>query len=103
MRPKAEKHADRSLDHGFERRMRSSIGGRRIATTDNGYLGLVDEGVRRGDQLCIFLGGRMPVILRQIGDYYHYICECYVHGLMFGAAVERFEAGDYQLKKFVMR
>jgi hypothetical protein len=100
--PKASEHADRSLDHGFERRMRSSVGGRRLATTEKGYLGLVDEGVCQGDQSCIFLGGRMPVILRPMGDCYHFIGECYFHGLMFGKAVEEFEAGGYQPKKFVM-
>jgi hypothetical protein len=63
MRPKVTQHADRSLDHGFERRMRSLIGARRLATTEKGHLGLVDEGVCRDDQLRIFLRGRMPIIL----------------------------------------
>lgn len=45
----------------------------------------------------------MPVILRAIGGYYHFIGECYVHGLMVGKGLEESEAGGSQPKGFVLR
>ena len=90
---------DGSLDYGFERRLRSTISCRRITTTEKGCFGLDDNGVRQGDQVCMFFGGRMPVILRTDGEHYHFIGECYVHGLMFGKAMEIFELRAYKSKK----
>lgn len=68
MRPKLASHTDRSLNHGFERRIRNLVGGERLVTTEKYYLGLVDDGLRQRDQLCIFLGSRMPTILRLMVD-----------------------------------
>lgn len=93
---------DGSLEYGFERRLRSTIGCRRITTTKKGHFGLVDNDVRQGDQVCVFFGGRMPVILRPDGEHYHFIGECYIHGLMFGKAMEIFESRAYKSKKFVL-
>ncbi|KAJ2994691.1 hypothetical protein NUW58_g1482 [Xylaria curta] len=72
----------------FERRFKSTVGGRRLFTTKRGYLGLADKSVQRGDRLYVFMGGRMPIILRTIKDGLRFICECYTHGIMFGEAVE---------------
>jgi len=56
--------------------------------------------------LCIFSwgggGGRMPVILRQQEgpgtDHYHFLGECYVHGLMFGEGLELLRSRGSDLK-----
>ncbi|TRX95899.1 hypothetical protein FHL15_003041 [Xylaria flabelliformis] len=83
-----EEDLDRDLDYQFDRSFRSSVGGRRIFTTKHGYLGLADNSIQKGDRLYVFLGGRMPVILRALGDGFRFICECYTHGIMFGEAIE---------------
>ncbi|RYC64535.1 hypothetical protein CHU98_g1687 [Xylaria longipes] len=79
---------DNDLGYQFYRRFKSSVGGRRIFTTKSGYLGLADKSVQRGDRLYVFLGGRMPVVLRAVKDGFRFICECYTHGIMFGEAIE---------------
>ncbi|KAI0189593.1 heterokaryon incompatibility protein-domain-containing protein, partial [Xylaria flabelliformis] len=75
-----------NLDYQFDRRFKSSVGGRRIFTTKRGYLGLANASVQRGDRLYVFLGGRMPVVLRAVEDGFRFVCECYTHGIMFGEA-----------------
>jgi hypothetical protein len=94
--------ADGSLDHGFERRMRSTVSGRRLTSTEKGYLGIVDNGVRLGDHVGILFGGRMPMILRHAEESYHFIGECYMHGLMFGEALANLRNGAYKPTKFVL-
>ena len=94
--------ADESQYPGFERRMRSSVTGRRLITTKRGYLGLVNDGTRPGDQVCIFLGCRMPVMLRPMGEHFLFLGECYIHGLMFGEAMEALQAGEHSLRDFVL-
>jgi hypothetical protein len=79
---------DASIVHGFERRFQSSLVGRKIISTKRGYIGLATEAVAAGDVVCILLGGRMPVILRPNGGNYQFLCEAYVHGLMFGEVLK---------------
>ena len=55
--------------------MRISVGRRRIATAERGRLCLVDEDVCQGDMIYVFFGGRMPIILRLLEDYYHFIAD----------------------------
>jgi hypothetical protein len=74
--------------------------GRRMVTTDKGYVGMALELSRRGDLVCLLFGCRMPVVLRPEGDYFRFMGECYVHGLMFGEGMEAFEKGEYELEKF---
>lgn len=91
----------------FERRLQSTINGRRLVVSENGYLGIANESVRRGDHICIFLGGRMPVVLRPLqgDDAYRFVGECYVHGLMDGLAWDALNEKYLQagsLRRFVL-
>lgn len=74
--------------------------GRRMVTTQKGYVGMALELSRRGDLVCLLFGCRMPVILRPEGDYFRFMGECYIHGLMFGEGMEAFERDEYELEKF---
>jgi hypothetical protein len=87
----------KEADHEFERRLRSTISGRRLITTANGYLGIAYDSVRRGDKICIALGGRMPLILRPIEDTFQLVGECYIHGLMFGEALKAEDSSPEEL------
>ncbi|KAI1739040.1 heterokaryon incompatibility protein-domain-containing protein [Xylaria scruposa] len=82
-----EEYLNHDLDYQFDRRFKSSLGGRRIFTTKRGYLGLANDSIQPGDQLYVFLGGRMPAVLRPIENGFRFICECYTHGIMFGEAI----------------
>jgi hypothetical protein len=74
--------------------------GRRMVTTQKGYVGMTLELSRRGDLVCLLFGCRMPVVLRPEGDYFRFMGECYVHGLMFGEGVKALERGEYEVEKF---
>lgn len=91
-----------SEDHGFGRRLRSTVGGRRFIITKEGYLGIAHNSVQQGDLLCIFMGGRMPVVLRPVGETYLFICESYVHGLMLGTAIDIASRSGLYLKEFTL-
>tara|TARA_R110002003_G_scaffold234_2_gene16894 strand:+ start:5213 stop:7060 length:1848 start_codon:yes stop_codon:yes gene_type:complete len=62
---------------------------RKLFRTSAGYVGLAPESVRAGDTIALFQGGRLPLIIRQHGDRWRLIGDCYVHGLMNG---EKFDA-----------
>lgn len=98
----AHDNPDNTNGFRFERRIQSTMSGRRLITSEKGYLGIANESVRQGDYICIFLGGRMPVVIRPIGDTYHFIGECYIHGIMFGQAWDTLEFGVGSLKQFVL-
>jgi hypothetical protein len=69
---------------------------RRIFWTKRGYLGLARNGIRDGDSVCLFPGAKVPFIIRgpvarhrQGGgwrEFYHIVCEAYIHGIMKGEA-----------------
>ena len=56
--------------------------------SENGRIGWVPITARAGDQLYVFKGMRVPVVLRPIGDlgWWQLIGACYIHGLMDGEA-----------------
>ncbi|KAL9117858.1 MAG: hypothetical protein Q9187_005601 [Circinaria calcarea] len=59
------------------------ISGRRLFTTEEGYIGLAPEGAESGDQVCVLLRCDAPILLRSIGNgQYHVVGESYVQGLM---------------------
>lgn len=72
--------------------------GRKLVTTETGYLGLVPDCVQREDVLVVLLGCNFPVLLRHYKEGYHVLGECYVHGLMAGEvfAAQKREHLPYQ-------
>jgi hypothetical protein len=62
--------------------------------TTRGYLGLGQEGFRPGDIVCILSGGEVPFLLRQLRpqhpEAFHFLGECYVHGVMDGEEIVNF-------------
>lgn len=82
--PGARESRGDEATHGFFRRLESTVLGRRVFTTTEGYVGIANDSVRRGDKICLLAGGRMPVVVRRVGDCYQFLGESYVHGMMFG-------------------
>jgi hypothetical protein len=83
-----------SVVEKFARRVQEVIWMRRLIITERSLLGLAPELTERQDVICILYGCSVPVILRRCDDeetgddYYKFIGECYVHGLMDGEAFE---------------
>jgi hypothetical protein len=68
--------------------------GRRMVTTEGGYLGLSPEAVHKGDVIAIY-GCSFPVVLRKCGEFYLVIGESYIDGIMDGELMEAKERGEY--------
>ncbi|KAI0456770.1 HET-domain-containing protein [Xylaria acuta] len=63
-----------------------------LCSTKKGYLGWVPDITREGDSVFLFLGSKVPLVVRPVGDgTYKLIGECYIHGAMYGEAL-----GDMQ-------
>ncbi|CAO2650068.1 Nn.00g013600.m01.CDS01 [Neocucurbitaria sp. VM-36] len=69
----------RHIDHAF---------GRRLATTNRGFIALVPSSAQTGDLLYLLYGGQVVYCLRKDGDKHIFLGECYVHGIMDGEALE---------------
>ena len=86
----------------FVERLGYAINGRHFCSTHKGYFGLVKEFVQPGDIVCLLLGGDMPVVLRKdMSDgRYVFLGDCYVHGIMYGEALEHddFHVQDFYIK-----
>ena len=61
--------------------------GRVFFITKEGYIGLAPDTIEPQDQVCVLLGCLTPLVLRPDGfGNYQVVGECYIHGLMDGAA-----------------
>ena len=78
----------------FARRVQEVIWMRRLITTERELLGLAPQETKKRDLICILYGCSVPVVLRARTDdktgkeYFQFIGECYVHGLMDGEAFD---------------
>lgn len=79
-----------------------SLIGRRLITTETGFLGLAPEAAERGDFVAIVYGCNFPVVLRPNGDSYWFIGECYIDGIMDGELIEAKEREAYEEKEFTL-
>jgi len=61
---------------------------RRMIRTKDGLVGLVPELARKGDFVCLFKGGMVPLVMRKVGSRWTLIGDSYVHGIMHGDAFE---------------
>ena len=78
----------------FARRVQEVIWMRRLITTESDLLGLAPAETKKRDLICILYGCSVPVVLRMHSkdktgkEYFQFIGECYVHGLMDGEAFD---------------
>ena len=69
----------------------------------NGYMGIAPPEVSRGDSVCIFLGTKIPFIVRQEGDHFLLVGEAYVQGLMCGEGIQDLKRGKLELSDIELR
>ncbi|KAK0629549.1 heterokaryon incompatibility protein-domain-containing protein [Bombardia bombarda] len=62
---------------------------RRVFRTDGGLLGTGPRSLRKGDEIWVLGGARVPMVLRRLGAgvgggnrYHALVGECYIHGIM---------------------
>lgn len=82
---------------------------RRLIITEHEFLGLAPEMSKKRDLICILYGCSVPVVLRRMVDtvtdeeYFTFVGECYVHGIMDGEAfvLARSRSNNGQITKKV--
>lgn len=79
-----------------------ALQGRRLITTHCGYLGLAPEEVSSGDTIAVLLGCNYPVILRQHGEGFKYVGECYIDGVMDGGVVDAAHRGECDVEDILI-
>lgn len=89
--------------HLVDSNIASATGGRRMAVSDKGYLGLVPTWTDEDDIIAILFGCPVPVILRKHDGWYEFIGTCYFHGIMEGELVPGIQNGEYETQSFEMR
>ena len=58
---------------------------RSFIITDEGYIGIAPRATKPGDRVCVILGCRFPLLLREIsGSQFQVVGECYLQGIMNG-------------------
>lgn len=73
---------------------------RYFCSDDSSRLGWVPRKAQVGDVFCVFLGARVPHLLRPLAHArYELIGECYLQGCMNG---EVMEAGNFATEEFVI-
>jgi hypothetical protein len=64
-----------------------TLTGRRLVSTQSGYIGLAPEAVPSGDVVAIIYGCNFPMLLRRHARSFKVTGKCYVDGLMDGEAL----------------
>jgi len=73
-------------EYGYLLGMWQTSVGRRLIRTRKGYVGMAGALTQKGDHIALVKGGRIPLILRRIGEKWIFIGDSYVHGIMQGEA-----------------
>ena len=68
--------------------MCTGVSGRVIIRTGQGYTGLAPQDTKEGDSVFLLKGGKLPFILRESGENWRIVGDCYIHGIMDGEAFD---------------
>ncbi|KAH8664383.1 heterokaryon incompatibility protein-domain-containing protein [Xylariales sp. PMI_506] len=82
----------------------SAMEGRCFFTTDNGLMGMGSGFMKVRDTICIPLGCRTPLLLRQEGPkgQYRVVGDAYVDGYMNGEVMEEFNNGNRKITSYIL-
>jgi Heterokaryon incompatibility protein (HET) len=91
-------------DDSFARTSSYMCNFRKFFRTRNGYFGLGPSIIQNGDLCCLFFGAEVPYILRPCeDDAFKFIGECYLHGIMYGEAMDMLKNGDLKKTEFILQ
>lgn len=72
----------------FLQRVQEVVWNRQLVKTKRGYLGLAPDTAEKSDMVCILYGCSVPVVIREADNGNHELVgECYIDGMMDGAAL----------------
>jgi hypothetical protein len=83
--------------------LQRSILRKRLFVTKTGLIGMAPPNLAAGDQLVVFYGGRVPFLVRSVGEHYEFVEETYVHGYIYGKAIDEERAGLLESNTFRLR
>ena len=86
----------------YTHRAQFLVWARCLSTTVNSHLALVPMSASTDDQIVVFSGGKLPLVLRATGSSFRIIGPCYMHGIMDGEAFPKTEAAE-ALEWFTLR
>ncbi|KAH7258164.1 hypothetical protein MRS44_010318 [Fusarium solani] len=83
----------RRFPSGSYRGNMAAMDGKKPYLTRKGYVGMCPSHAAEGDQVVIFMGGRIPYVLRPIegSEEFSFVGEAYCDGVMDGEILERAE------------
>ncbi|TID14341.1 HET-domain-containing protein [Venturia nashicola] len=77
-----------SMVKEFLQRVQEAVWNRQLIKTKRGHLGLAPDTAEKTDLICILYGCSVPVVIREVdGGKHELIGECYIDGMMDGAAL----------------
>lgn len=96
------------LNTSLAQELKTSVAGRKLFITRKGRIGLGPCWMQKGDEVWVLFGGAVPFVLRPIQNpepgerltgsnkprSYRVIGDGYVHGIMFGEAVDEVSKGE---------
>ncbi|KAH8649756.1 hypothetical protein BGZ60DRAFT_389466 [Tricladium varicosporioides] len=77
--------------------------GKRFFVTVNGYMGLAQPEIKRGDSVCVFFGTNTPFVVRREGGHFLLIGEAYIQGLMSGEGIVHLQNGKVKVSDIELR
>jgi hypothetical protein len=83
----------------FHDLMRTLLDRKRMFCTEDGKLGLGCRALQEGDQIALFSGCRLPMVIRKTGLHWRIICPAYVQGVMDNRKAWR--SSEFPLEDFV--
>ena len=66
---------------------------RKFFVNSEGYIGMADWEIQVGDEVCLLYSGKALYVVRKEGDYFLFLGDCYVPGLMDGEILSMQDAG----------
>ncbi|OLN96739.1 Heterokaryon incompatibility protein 6, OR allele 4 [Colletotrichum chlorophyti] len=70
--------------YAYQRKVDATVFRRAAFSTEDGWIGLGPDTMRKGDVIAILSGGDVPFVLRPTQDGHTLVGECYVEGIMYG-------------------
>ncbi|KAH6842018.1 HET domain-containing protein [Alternaria alternata] len=94
----------RDMSQGGEPAVYAALAGnfcysRCFLITENGHMGIGPSASEIGDNVAVIPGGGVPYIIRRERDYWLFVGESYVHGVMSGEAIEDYLVGRIPMEE----
>jgi hypothetical protein len=87
----------------YDQEVYEGLANRRFFVTPSGSMGIGPRTMQSQDIIAILYGCRWPVALRRHREYYNILGTCYVHGIMDGEIVRKYQGEGKEAEVFVIR